>query len=232
MEPTLDDPDFWHDVMTMRVPAYREPTDDELLRLEGDVADAARDFARSVSTRESAYRANGQEVPDGIAISPDWILAYLYALREVDTIIKRLADRAARTAGGTGASYADLGSAWGGISKQAARLRWPGAVRKPTDLADNAERFELRLAGGLAEVIQLPERRGFVWEATGADGTSDQSDEPYGSRTEAAAHAGAFLARHACPADEPYDHEAAHAGCFEPHLDTAGEYVDCDGNPL
>ncbi|NIY64276.1 hypothetical protein SMALB_2234 [Streptomyces malaysiensis] len=65
-------------------------------------------------------------------------------------------------------------------------------------------------------------------EATGADGSSGQSEEPYGSRTEAAAHTGAFLARHATA----YDRDAAHAECIEPHRDPDGEYVDCDGRPL
>ncbi|MCX5278005.1 hypothetical protein [Streptomyces virginiae] len=228
MEPTLDDPNFWIAMMTLRDPAYREPTDDELLQLEDDVADAAHDLARAISTRELAYRAGGQDVPAGVVASPDWGLAYLCALHEIDGIVKRLADRYARTAGATGATYAHLGAAWGGITKQAARLRWPGAVRKPTDLADGAEPFELRLAGGVATIIQLPDEHGFVWEATGADGTSGQGEEPYGSRTEAAAYAGAFLARHA----NAYDHDAAHAGCIQPHRDTHGEYVDCDGRQL
>ncbi|MEJ8653731.1 hypothetical protein WKI65_38215 [Streptomyces sp. MS1.AVA.3] len=226
MEPISGDPNFWMTMMTLRDPAYREPTDDELLQLEGDVTDAAHDLARAISTRESAYRAGGQEVPDGVVASPDWGLAYLYALHEVDGIVKRLATRYARTAGANGATYAHLGAAWGGITKQAARLRWPGAVRKPTDLADGAEPFELRLAGGLAEIIQLPDRHGFAWKATGADGTSGQSEEPC-SRTEAAAHAGAFLARHAIA----YDHDAAHDECIEPHRTTDG-YTDCDGKPL
>ncbi|MDW8803714.1 hypothetical protein P1P68_02540 [Streptomyces scabiei] len=231
MEPTLDDPNFWTAMMALRDPAYREPTDDELLQLEDDVTDAAHNLARAISTRESAYRASGQEVPDGVVASPDWGLSYLYALHEIDGIVKRLANRHARTAGATGATYAHLGTAWGGITKQAARLRWPGAVRKPTDLADGAVPFELRLAGGLAEITQLPNEHGFAWEATGADGTSGQGEEPYASRTEAAAHAGAFLARHAAPADEPYDHDAAHAECIQPHL-TADGYADCNGRPL
>ncbi|MGD6757273.1 hypothetical protein [Streptomyces sp. BH105] len=202
MEPTKDDPDFWTALMTLRDPAYRQPTDDELLRLDDAVADAAHDFARQISTRESAYRADGQEVPDGVVTSPDWQLAYLYALHEVETITKRLADRSARAAGATGATYAQLGTAWGGITKQAARSRWPGAVRKPTDLADDGEPFDLHLAGGSAEITQLPDGRGFTWEGTGADGTSGTAERPYHSRTEAAAHAGAFLAQHETTDDQ------------------------------
>ncbi|MEU2730592.1 hypothetical protein ABZ650_23035 [Streptomyces griseoviridis] len=228
MESSLDD--FWRDVMTLQEPPYREPGDDEVLQLQDQVAEAARTLARAISTRESAYRADDREVPNGIAISPDWQLAYLYALHEIEGIARRLADGAARTAGGTGASYAQLGAAWG-ITKQAARLRWPGAVRKHDDTSGEGEPFELRLGGGLAEIIQLPNEGGFIWEAAGANGTSGQSEEPYGSRTEAAAHAGAFLARHAAPSDETDNSDAVHAGCFEPHLGPEG-YVDCDGTPL
>src|SRR5262245_47036050 len=105
MQPTLDDPNFWQGLMTLQDPAYREPTDDELLRLEDNVADAADELARAISTRESAYRANGQQVPDALVVSPDYSLSFLYALHEIDTMVKRLADRAARTAGASGATY-------------------------------------------------------------------------------------------------------------------------------
>ncbi|WP_086796925.1 hypothetical protein [Streptomyces caniscabiei] len=228
MESALND--FWRDVMTLREPPYREPIDDEILRLQDQVAEAAQEMARAISTRESAYRADGQEAPNGTALSPDWQLAHLYALHEIEGIARRLADRTARTAGGTGANYAQLGAAWG-ITKQAARLRWPGAVRRPDDTSGEGAPFELRLDGGLADIIQLPHEGGFIWEATGADGTSGQAEEPYRNRIEAAAHAASFLARHAIPAEETYDHDAAHAGCFEPHTGPDG-YVDCDGKPL
>ncbi|MGW2826406.1 hypothetical protein ACWC24_36290 [Streptomyces sp. NPDC001443] len=228
MESNLND--FWRDVMTLHEPPYREPVDDEVVHLQDQVAEAARDLARAISTRESAYRADGQEVPNGIALAPDWQLAYLYALHEIEGIARRLADNAARTAGGTGANYAQLGTAWG-ITKQAARLRWPGAVRKHDDTSGEGEPFELQLGGGLAEIIQLPNEGGFTWEATAGNGTSGQSQEPYGSRTEAAAHAGAFLARHAAPGDETEDPDAMHADCIEPHPGPE-DYVDCDGTPL
>ncbi|MEU6325216.1 hypothetical protein [Streptomyces sp. NPDC047009] len=106
-------------------------------------------------------------------------------------------------------------------------VRWPGAARKPTDLSDGSEPFELELGDGIAEIRQLPQERGYVWEATGADGTSGQAEEPYASRTEAAPYAGAFLAQHAAAADP----EEAHADCVEPHRAADGEYVDCNGTP-
>ncbi|MGI5143441.1 MULTISPECIES: hypothetical protein [unclassified Streptomyces] len=51
--------------------------------------------------------------------------------------------------------YVHLGAAWG-VTKQAVRLRWPGAVRKPTDRSDGSEPFELELGDGIAEIRQLP----------------------------------------------------------------------------
>ncbi|MFJ9634439.1 hypothetical protein ACIRU8_42780 [Streptomyces sp. NPDC101175] len=145
-------------------------------------------------------------------------------------IARRLADGTARTAGGTGANYAQLGAAWG-ITKQAARLRWPGVVRKHDDTSSEDAPFELRLGGGMAEIVQLPDGEGFIWEAIKADRVSGRSGEPYGSRIEAAAHAGAFLAQHAVPDDDTDDLDSVHACCFEPHLSAEG-YVDCDGTPL
>ncbi|MER8009640.1 hypothetical protein [Streptomyces sp. NPDC094149] len=215
---------FWRDVMTVQEPPYREPIDDEIVQLQDQVAQAARELARAISTRESALRADGREVPDGITLAPDWQLAYLYALHEIEGIAKRLADTVARTAGGTGANYAQLGAAWG-ITKQAARLRWPGAVRRPDDTSGEGEPFELRLGGGLAEIIQLPDDGGFIWEATGGNGSSGRAAQPYGSRTEAAAHAGAFLARHAGSVKDIDDHDGAHGGSFEPPPGSDG-YVD------
>ncbi|GAX58593.1 hypothetical protein [Streptomyces olivochromogenes] len=103
-------------------------------------------------------------------------------------------------------------------------------MRKPDDTSGEGEPFELWLSGGLAEIIQLPNEGGFIWKATGGNGTSGQAEELYGNRTEAAAHAGAFLARHAAADDDPYGPDAAHAGCVEPHLGPEG-YVDCDGTP-
>ncbi|MGW9033166.1 hypothetical protein ACWGQ5_56615, partial [Streptomyces sp. NPDC055722] len=43
-----------------------------------------------------------------VALSPDYSLSYLYALHEIDTLVKRLA---ARAAGASGATYVHLGAA-------------------------------------------------------------------------------------------------------------------------
>lgn len=88
---------------------------------------------------------------------------------------------------------------------------------------------ELLVADGRAEVIRLPYKQGFVWQATGADGTRGDAEEPLGSKGVAAADAGTFLAQHAD--DDTYNRDAAHAGCFQPHRSADG-YIDCDGRPL
>ncbi|MGW6875876.1 hypothetical protein ACWGHA_26470 [Streptomyces xanthophaeus] len=200
MEPLQHDPNFWTTVMSLRDPAYRQPTDDELIQLEADVSDAAHELARMISTRETAYRLAGQEVPDGVVMAPDWGLSFLYSLRQIEDTVRRLAERTARTVGATGCSYTHLGAAWG-ITRQAARLRWPDAVRKP---GAQEESLELRIAGGFAELQPLPDGSGFTWEAAAADGSTGRGETPYPSKAEAAANAGAFLALHSLPADRSH----------------------------
>lgn len=40
-----------------------------------------------------------------------------------------------------------------------------------------------------------------------------------------------LVAEHDDDEDDP-DDEADHDGCFQPHRDHNGEYIDCDGRPL
>lgn len=192
MEPTTEDPNFWTSIMTLRDPAYREPTEDEHLNLADQITDAAGDLARQISTRESAYRIKNQSVPDGVVVSPDWQLAYLRSLREASLLIEQLAANAARTAGAIGVGYPHLGTSWG-ITRQAARLRWPGVVR-PT--RNDAETAEVNVAGGTAHVSYVADEKGYWWIGTGADGTTAEAQQTYTTQPEAAAHAGAFLAQH------------------------------------
>ncbi|MGP3983780.1 hypothetical protein [Streptomyces sp. KR80] len=219
--PTTDHPDFYTQLLTLREPAWREPTEDELIALEDDIFEAVHEMASAISLRDQSYRDAGQPVPPGNVSAPDYQLAALHALRQAQSAVDRLAAAAARTAGHTGASYAKLGAAWG-ITRQSARLRWPDAVPPRGE----ARPVELELAGGHATITQFPDDDGYVWEATAEDGTTAQGEEPYGSTAEAAAHAGAFLQRHA------HDPDAAHADCIEPHRDADGEYADCGGTPL
>ncbi|MFD9053262.1 hypothetical protein [Streptomyces zaomyceticus] len=55
-------------------------------------------------------------------------LVYLEVAAEVGSAARQLVDDAAARAGRAGASYAELGEAAGGLSRQAARKRWPEAV--------------------------------------------------------------------------------------------------------
>lgn len=41
-----------------------------------------------------------------------------------------------------------------------------------------------------------------------------------------------LIAEHDEEADDVGDGEADHSGCFQPHRDRNGEYIDCDGRPL
>ncbi|MFG2895058.1 hypothetical protein [Streptomyces sp. NPDC048248] len=219
--PMENDPDFWTQIMTLREPAYSEPTEDDVLALQDDIFEAVQRMASAISLRDQDYRAAGvRPAPAAVVASPDYQLATLHALRQAEGVIETFAATSAKNAGHTGASYTKLGAAWG-ITRQSARLKWPDAARKP-----GARPVELDIAGGRATVTQLSDDDGYVWEATAENGVTEHGQEPYGSIAEAAAHAGAFLQRHA------YDPSATHGDCTEPHRDSKGEYVDCDGQPV
>lgn len=182
---------FWDDVLTSRNPAYGEPTGDDVIRLQDELHTAVRTFAHAVSTRIAEYRAQGAEVPQTVEFAPDLALSHLYACHQAERMIKELIQETGHRAGVSGATYAQLGAACG-ITKQAARLRWPTSTRR----TDGGDPMAFELAGGTAHVSER-EEGGFVWEATGADGTAGSSLAPYGRQAEAAAHAGSFLALHA-----------------------------------
>lgn len=103
--------------------------------LEERVAFAAE--VRNLIWSETRKRMglNGQQGPaTPNAISPTSAaakqlhLVYLEVATEVGDIAQRLASEAAARAGRAGANYAELGEYAGGISRQAARKRWPDAV--------------------------------------------------------------------------------------------------------
>ncbi|WP_189917228.1 hypothetical protein [Kitasatospora xanthocidica] len=118
-------------------------------------------------------------------------LSVLSAWKLVDTEVKRLTAIAAATAGSYGASYEQLGAAWG-ITRQGARKKWPEAVSRPAGRPGSLELF-----GGTAELTSDGAEGGWRWTATGADGERGGSTTGHPTREEAAAHAGAFLAGHA-----------------------------------
>ncbi|CAM5669959.1 hypothetical protein BOQ63_000455 (plasmid) [Streptomyces viridifaciens] len=81
----------------------------------------------------------------------------------------------------------------------------------------------MRLSNDTIEITELPGGAGFVWEATGVDGTPGASEEPHGSWADAAQDASVFLEQHG---------QDPHAECYQPHRNSQGEHVDCDGTPL
>ncbi|MFJ9454425.1 hypothetical protein ACIRST_05025 [Kitasatospora sp. NPDC101447] len=119
-------------------------------------------------------------------------LSVLSAWKLVDAEVKRLTALAAATAGSYGASYEQLGAAWG-ITRQGARKKWPDAVVRLAPRPGSLELF-----GGAAELDEAVD--GWRWTATGADGAVGEAAAGYPTREEAAAHAGAFLAGHAVSA--------------------------------
>ncbi|MFI6686350.1 hypothetical protein [Streptomyces sp. NPDC050485] len=119
----------------------------------------------------------------------------LTAWKVVDTEVKQLTAIAARTAGSYGASYGQLGGAWG-ITRQGARKKWPDALDR-TALAQG-EGGVIELCGGSAELSRDPSSCGWRWAGQGADGTRGEADDAshHATKEEAAAHAGAFLKEH------------------------------------
>ncbi|MFB8037293.1 hypothetical protein ACFC5Z_31040 [Streptomyces sp. NPDC056004] len=147
----------------------------------------------------SAMRARATGLPEERMWDADPVdvtLSILTAWKVVDAEVKRLTAIAARTAGSYGASYEQLGAAWG-ITRQGARKKWPEAVERPASAA--AETSFIELCGGSAEVSRDPSSDGWTWAGRGADGASGEADSTshYATKEEAAAHAGAFLKEHA-----------------------------------
>lgn len=181
----------WTDIMAMRGPAYRAPAEDEVLDLYSKVEEAANDLAAAISTRAQEYRAAGQSLPDAAMASPDWNLALLYSLHQAVRVATERADGAAKAAGIGGATYSQLGAAWGGISRQAARKKWPGVV----DARDGEpERIVVELYGGRVEVSYLPDKSAWWWLGEAGSGKYGESwEKSYDTAAEASAAAGAWL---------------------------------------
>ncbi|MDX3232492.1 hypothetical protein [Streptomyces sp. ME19-01-6] len=170
---------------------YRDPTPDQLQDLHDAVVDAVTTLADKISV---PYGGLAEDDPRWATCmsTPEWQLAMLRALRELEPLMPQLGERWARTAGILGASYTQLAAA-AGISRQAATKRWPGAV-PPKDAAP----VDIETAGGTGRVIYDQENRNWAWTARGANGASAKSDDAGHATSEAAAaEAGAFLAANA-----------------------------------
>ncbi|MFC8592882.1 hypothetical protein [Streptomyces atroolivaceus] len=193
--PDKNDDDFWTTVMTQVEPAWNDPTDDDAFTMDEAVLDAVRPLAERISTRALAYRTAGKPFEPALMAAPDVQLALLRALYEAKRSVDRLAESAATVAGRSGANYAQLGAAWGGIKRQSARLKWPHAVAKRSA----SESIPLRYAGGTAVIHHDPDADAWWYAAIAADRQEEESDAVHATSTEAIARATEFLLAHAQP---------------------------------
>lgn len=196
--PDKNDENFWTSVMNLLEPAWNEPTQDDTFTMDDKVLDAVRALAERISTRALAYRTADKPFDPALMAAPDVQLALLRALYEAKRSVDRLAESAATVAGRSGANYAQLGAAWGGIKRQSARLKWPHAVVKRSA----SESIPLRYAGGAAVVHHDPDADAWWYSATAADQQEQESEAVHHSYAEAIAGATEFLLAHAHPTRE------------------------------
>ncbi|MEU8893578.1 hypothetical protein [Streptomyces sp. NPDC048442] len=174
---------------------WGEPTEGDSFAMDDKVLDAVRALAEGISTRALAYRTAGKPFDAALMAAPDVQLAMLRALYEAKQSVDRLAESAATVAGRSGASYGQLGAAWGGLKRQSARLKWPHAVVKKSA----GESVPLSYAGGTAVIHHDPEADAWWYAATGADGQEEESEAVGSTAAEAIARATEFLLAHAKP---------------------------------
>jgi hypothetical protein len=193
--PDKSDENFWATVTTLVEPAWSEPTTDDSFAMDDSVHAAVRALAERLSTRALAYRTAGKPFDPVLMAAPDVQLALLRALYEAKQSVDRLAESAATVAGRSGASYAQLGAAWGGIKRQSARLKWPHAVVRTS----TKESVPLNYAGGSAVVHHDADADAWWYAATAANHQEEVSEAVYGTCAEAIAGATEFLLAHALP---------------------------------
>ncbi|MFE6223147.1 hypothetical protein [Streptomyces sp. NPDC057854] len=196
--PDKTDDDFWAAFADLVDPPWNEPAHDDAFTMDERIHDAVRDLADRISTRLLAYRAAGKTPDPVLMAAPDVQLALLRALYEAKQSVDRLAESAATVAGRSGATYAQLGAAWGGIKRQSARLKWPHAVVRKTA----SESIPLHYAGGTAVVHHDAEADAWWFTATAADQQEWESEPVHASYAEAIAGATEFLLAHTAP-DRP-----------------------------
>lgn len=180
------------DAARLRDPAWREPGDLEIAELCDQMRSVANALARRISSRSRECMDNGHTAPAGVTQYADWQLAHLRVLRYMQEAVQELAADTAQTAGGMGASYSQVGAAWG-ISRQAARKKWPQAGDAGECLS---ERFSMARYGGRAEVSRVPGGSSWTWTGHGCDGTDQQAAQSYASPWAALNAADSFLRDH------------------------------------
>jgi hypothetical protein len=184
-------------------PAWSDPTDEQVSQLRARIRQAAISLAGGISARQTHLTALAPEVAELLKVTvgdtADWNLAVLRALRQIKEEAARLADEYASDAGMAGAGYPDLGTAWG-VSRQAARKRWPGVVSSLNpDAYRGRDSINFEAFGGEARVSYHPQDGGWWWIATAANRRSAEAPEDvtYDTSEEASAAAGAFLGANA-----------------------------------
>ncbi|MFH8626311.1 hypothetical protein ACH4A8_31265 [Streptomyces vietnamensis] len=197
--PDKSDDDFWNALSNLVEPSWNEPTPDDAGTMDERVLDAVRALAERISTRALAYSAAGKSFDPVLMAAPDVQLALLRALYEAKLSVDRLAESAATVAGRSGANYAQLGAAWGGIKRQSARLKWPHAVVRKSA----RESIPLQYAGGTAVVHHDADADAWWFTATAADRREKESEPVHGTYAEAIAGATEFLLAHALPEGQP-----------------------------
>ncbi|MFH8518443.1 hypothetical protein ACH4CE_25825 [Streptomyces gelaticus] len=168
----------------------------EITTAEQTVLDKA--LLDALNPLASGMRARATGLPEECMWDADPIdvtLSILATWKVVDAEVKRLTAIAARTAGSYGASYEQLGAAWG-ITRQGARKKWPDAIDR--SVRADSEPSVIELCGGSAELSWDPSSGGWRWAGQGADGTRGEAHgaSHYATKEEAAAHAGVFLREH------------------------------------
>ncbi|MEU4104888.1 hypothetical protein [Streptomyces tanashiensis] len=167
-----------------------EITPEERAELDKALLDALNPLASAIRSRATGLPEHRMWEGDPAEVA----LSVLATWKVVDAQVKSLTARAAGTAGSYGASYEQMGAAWG-ITRQGARKKWPEAVvRTPA-----ATPITLELFGGAAALTRDPASGDWTWTGRGADGTHGAAGDGtrYPTREEAAAYAGAFLQEHA-----------------------------------
>ncbi|MQS17956.1 hypothetical protein F7Q99_38660 [Streptomyces kaniharaensis] len=177
---------FWAPI----TPAYVEPDEEQLEQLRKEIYSLAWNHAERISRRVAqAPEGAKKHTREALRLTQDYTLSVLRMLREVGPAADVMAAEVAGRAGSQGATYVQLGEAWG-ITRQSARSRWPGVTRIMVPLP---EATELEMAGGDARISYHPDESGWWWIGTGANGRHDEAEETYDTREEALARAGAFL---------------------------------------
>ncbi|WP_345365626.1 hypothetical protein [Actinoallomurus liliacearum] len=170
-------------------PAYTEPSEELIDELTDAIGNLVWGFANDLVTPIEGLPEPGRvRTAEQVAmVERPTNLARLRLLREVGPAAERIASLAAKNAGKYGTTYPQLGQAWG-ITRQAARSRWPGVVKA----GDQRPPVSVEVAGGTANIYWDPEGDGWCWSANAANGEY-QTEGDCASSEEAAARAGAFM---------------------------------------